>query len=88
MTNHSPESLMEAVQRLELTVYGNPSEDKAGLVEKTNANVKYIEEIRGDLRKIIWLLLAGVIGAGLNLVLNAKNTVAQQHNGAAVTQPK
>lgn len=74
-----PDQTMEAIERLEATVYGDPSRDKRGLVERVNSMEIYVGEIRDDLKKIIWLLVAGVLGAGLNLLLNTKN-IAAGHN--------
>lgn len=72
---------MEAIERLEVTIYGDPSRDKRGLVERVNAMEGYVSEIRDNLRKITWLLVAGVLGAGLNLILNTKNIAqSNQHN--------
>jgi hypothetical protein len=64
---------MEALARLETTIYGDASRDKKGLVERVNTTEVYVMEIRNDIRRITWLILVGVIGAGLNLIINAKN---------------
>lgn len=76
---HLPDQTMEAIERLEATVYGDPSRDKRGLVERVNSMEIYVGEIRDDLKKIIWLLVAGVLGAGLNLLLNTKNIASGQN---------
>jgi hypothetical protein len=73
---HSPEELMELIERLQVTMYGDPSRDKRGLVERMNTMEGYVSEIRDNLKKITWLLVAGVLGAGLNLVINTKNIAA------------
>lgn len=70
---HSPAELMEAIERLEVTIYGDPSRDKRGLVERQNATEAYVDEIRTKMDRIFWLLVAGVVGAVLNLVLNTRN---------------
>ena len=70
--------LMEAIERLEATTYGDPSRDKKGLVERVNSLESTMSEIRDFMRKVIWLLIAGVVGAGLNLLFNAKNVI-QSH---------
>ncbi len=70
--------IMEAIERLETTTYGDPSRDKRGLVERVNSLESTMSEIRDFMRKVIWLLVAGVVGAGLNLLFNAKNAV-QSH---------
>lgn len=82
---HSPEYIMEAIERLESTVYGDPVRDKRGLLERVNTIESYLAEIRDTLKKIIWLLIAGVLGAGLNLVLNTKNiaSIQEKHFPAA-----
>lgn len=76
---------MEAIERLESTVYGDPVRDKRGLLERVNTIESYLAEIRDTLKKIIWLLIAGVLGAGLNLVLNTKNiaSIQEKHFPAA-----
>lgn len=86
---HSPEQFMEAIERLEATIYGDPSRDKRGLVERVNSMEGYVSEIRDNLKKITWLLVAGVLGAGLNLILNTKN-IANSHSQQppAAAQPK
>lgn len=76
---------MEAIERLESTVYGDPVRDKRGLLERVNTIESYLAEIRDTLKKIIWLLVAGVLGAGLNLILNTKNiaSIQEKHFPAA-----
>lgn len=75
--------LMEAIERLESTTYGDPSRDKKGLVERVNSLETSMNEIRDFMRKVLWLLVAGVAGAGLNLILNARNAVQSHQQPAA-----
>ena len=74
---------MEALERLENIIYGDPSTDRRGVVERVNAVERDVSEIRSGMTKIIWLLVAGVIGAVLNLVLNAKNLAATHYAAPA-----
>ena len=75
---HTIEDVMEAVERLEVTVYGDPSRDKRGLVEKFNQMEGYVMEIRNDLKKVTWSIIIGVLVALLNLVINAKSLTQVQ----------
>ncbi len=75
--------LMEAIERLESTTYGDPVRDKKGLVERVNSLETSMNEIRDFMRKILWLMVAGIAGAGLNLLLNAKNSLQAQQQPAA-----
>ncbi len=72
--------MIEAIERLQTTLYGDPTRDRRGVVERLNSVEAYVMEIREDRKKIIWLLAAGVVGAFLNLVLNVKNTVPSLHS--------
>lgn len=78
---------MEAIEGLEATLYGDPSRDRRGVVERVNAVERDVSEIRSGMTKIIWLLVAGVIGGVLNLVLNAKN-LASTHSAAPPAAPQ
>ncbi len=75
--------LMEAIERLEAITYGDPARDKKGLVERVNSIELFMSEVRDFMRKILWLMVAGIAGAGLNLILNAKNMVQQHQQPAA-----
>jgi hypothetical protein len=88
---HTIEDLMQAIERLEATIYGDPSRDKKGVVERLNNQESFMAEIRDLYRKIIWLLVAGVAGAGLNLILNTRNMSQQQqqqNQAPAASHPK
>lgn len=92
---HSPAELMESINRLEATLYGDPSRDRRGVVERINVVERDVSEIQQGMKefkqffqKIIWLMTAGIVGAVLNLVLNAKNlSVSHTPAPAAATAP-
>jgi len=85
---HTAEEIMEAIQRLEDTLYGDPSRDKRGVVERVNAVERDLSEIKSGINKVLWWLAAGVVGAGLNLVLNIKNSSEPHPAAPAVTPGK
>jgi hypothetical protein len=68
---HSPDQLMEAVQRHEIILMGDPSREIKGLVERVNTQEAYMGEIRDALKKILWVLVLGVVGAALNMLLSS-----------------
>jgi hypothetical protein len=81
----TPAELMESIKRLEVTLNGDPFHGHRGVVERVYAVERDVEEIKDGMKefkdffkKIIWLMTAGVVGAVLNLVLNAKN-LSQSH---------
>lgn len=76
---HSNDEIMESIGRLEDTIFGDPSRGMRGLYERVNQTETYVMEIRNDLRRITWIVLVGVIGASLNLVINAKNLAIISH---------
>lgn len=85
----SPEHLMEAVQRLETIVLGDPSREIKGLVERVNTQETYMGEIRDALKKILWVMIMGVVGAVLNLLFSAgKLPLAPAANPHAVNHAK
>ena len=68
-------SLTEAerrrVEALEAHLYGPPGEGDKGLLGRFQVTEAFVEEMREMNKKIIWLLVAGVLAAILNLVLHA-----------------
>ncbi len=65
------EQIMERLDRIDNTLFGVPERNQRGLWERVNTTEKLAEAIDSRLQKITWLLVVGVIGAGLNIVLNA-----------------
>lgn len=80
---------MEAVQRLEIIVLGDPSREIKGLVERVNTQETYMGEIRDALKKIMWVLVLGILGAVLNLLLSSgKLPISHNTPPAAAAQNK
>lgn len=86
---HSPDQIMEAVHRLEVIVMGDPSREIKGLVERVNTQETYMSEIRDALKKILWVLVLGIVGAALNLLLSSgKLPLAHPPTGQTTHQAK
>lgn len=87
------DDIMEAIEQLQATIYGDPARDRRGVLERINTMEATVGEIRNSLKYIIGLLIAGVLGALLNLVLNASNLSKQlppepvPHRAAALPLP-
>ena len=69
---------MDAIERLETTVYGDPSHQQKGLFERVNAHEEFIK--RWDLRfeKIFIAIVCGALGAVGSLVLLIKILIELQ----------
>lgn len=81
--------IMEALNRLEDTIYGDPSRDKKGVVEKVNNHESFIQEIRDIFRKILWAAVLGALGTAVNVWINSRSIAIQQQSAPQhSTQPK
>lgn len=61
----------QRLTRLERTVYGSDDEPQNGIVSRLHLTEATVTEIRDVGRKIIWLIIAGVVVGLMNLLLNS-----------------
>ena len=82
--------IMEALNRLEVTIDGDSSRDKKGIVERVNILEAFVMEQREMFRKILWAAVLGALGTFGNYLLNIRSISTQQQQPPAIhaTQPK
>ncbi len=54
---------MDAIERLETTVYGDPSRQHKGLSERVNEHDAFIRRWDKRAEKMLWALITGACGA-------------------------
>ena len=83
--------LENSMGRVETTLYGPDDEPHKGLVTRSHETSRGFDELRSDVRKCVWLLIATVIGMVLNLVMRPPAVAsggAQNHTSIMTGQAK
>lgn len=78
------------IQRLEAQLWGPDDNPDRGIVARVMMTESIAFELKADAQKIIWLLIAVVLAALLNLVIAKQNTnpaSTQSTSGTAQTEP-